>query len=328
MLRVRLAAMSLYKYVTADRIDVLENELIRFSQPSVLNDPWDTRPHVERLITDYDLEELSKPLTDKPDDELVNYISEIIEKEARVRNLGDVSLEEIKQALIEGNKQFPGELRAFYEGVFAETLTSAKEVLAQAHEYIPQAIDKALGILSLTKKPDHPLMWSHYAATHSGFVLVFNETHEFFSSALQQSDDVGGLHRIRYCSERPKFDPLIDMSRLEEMENSEYFISWMDKVFFTKSQEWEYEQEWRIINSLKHADKILTVPSGDVYLFHLPSSCIEGVILGQNMAPDKKEKIIEFMSFDDRYKHTQLLQARSSTAEFKIEFSEIPRITQ
>jgi hypothetical protein len=49
--------MTLYKYVVAERLDVLQNSLIRFSQPSVLNDPWDMRPHVERLFTDDDMEE-------------------------------------------------------------------------------------------------------------------------------------------------------------------------------------------------------------------------------------------------------------------------------
>ena len=32
---------SLYKYVTADRIDILQNGHIRFTQPSVLNDPFE-----------------------------------------------------------------------------------------------------------------------------------------------------------------------------------------------------------------------------------------------------------------------------------------------
>ena len=51
--------MTLYKYVTAERIDVLQNGLIRFTQASALNDPWDMRPHVERLITENDL--VTKP---------------------------------------------------------------------------------------------------------------------------------------------------------------------------------------------------------------------------------------------------------------------------
>ena len=31
--------MSLYKYVTPDRLDILKNLLIRFTQPTALNDP-------------------------------------------------------------------------------------------------------------------------------------------------------------------------------------------------------------------------------------------------------------------------------------------------
>jgi hypothetical protein len=36
--------MSLYKYVTAERVDILQHERIRFSQTSALNDPIETYP--------------------------------------------------------------------------------------------------------------------------------------------------------------------------------------------------------------------------------------------------------------------------------------------
>jgi hypothetical protein len=39
--------MKLYKYVCADRIDILLNGLIRFSQPEVWNDPFDCYPFYE-----------------------------------------------------------------------------------------------------------------------------------------------------------------------------------------------------------------------------------------------------------------------------------------
>jgi hypothetical protein len=41
-----------YKYVTAERIDILENGLIRFTQPFALNDPFETMPNL-REIEDY-----------------------------------------------------------------------------------------------------------------------------------------------------------------------------------------------------------------------------------------------------------------------------------
>jgi hypothetical protein len=41
-----------YKYVTAERIDILENGLIRCTQPFALNDPFETMPNL-REIEDY-----------------------------------------------------------------------------------------------------------------------------------------------------------------------------------------------------------------------------------------------------------------------------------
>ena len=44
--------MTLYKYVIAQRIDILMNGMIRFTQSKALNDPWEMRPYIERIIED------------------------------------------------------------------------------------------------------------------------------------------------------------------------------------------------------------------------------------------------------------------------------------
>jgi len=52
--------MSIYKYVIADRIDILENSRIRFTQPSALNDPFEMQPFIiafdeePKLIEEYE----------------------------------------------------------------------------------------------------------------------------------------------------------------------------------------------------------------------------------------------------------------------------------
>ena len=38
-----------YKYVPAERIDILRNRLIRFTQPLALNDPFEAKPHFYEL---------------------------------------------------------------------------------------------------------------------------------------------------------------------------------------------------------------------------------------------------------------------------------------
>ena len=37
--------MVFYKYVSAERIDILQNRLIRFTQPNAMNDPFEARPY-------------------------------------------------------------------------------------------------------------------------------------------------------------------------------------------------------------------------------------------------------------------------------------------
>ncbi len=311
--------MTLYKYVTSERIDVLQNELIRFTQPSALNDPWDVRPHVERLLTDHDLEQLAAPLMRQTDEELIDQISKIIENISKSHNLGNKSFDEIKQVVVEANREFPGELKQLYEGVFTQTVETARQALPQAIEFIPDALDKTMGVLSLTEKPNHPLMWSHYTGNHSGFVLAFDEGHEFFRSPRYgEPDDMGSLRRVKYSSERPRFDPLVDMSLVNNM-SDEYAISWLVKMFFTKSQEWAYEQEWRMLKPLDKANKMIETPTGNVLLFSLPSGCVTGVILGERMTAETRRQVVELVKTDQRYKHVTLFEARASNKTFTIE---------
>jgi hypothetical protein len=315
--------MPLYKYVTAERIDVLQNELIRFTQPGALNDPWDMRPYVEKLITDNDLERIATPLTQQSDDQLIDYVSEIIENISKTHNLGDKSLEEIKQVVIEANREFPGELRQLYEGVFGQALETMKQFVPEALDLIPEAIDKAAGVLSLTENPAHPLMWSHYANNHSGLILAFDETHQFFKSPrYDEPDDMGSPRRVKYSSQRPTFNPLVDLSIIDNMTDQDA-IRWMDGMFFTKSQEWEYESEWRMIKGLKKANKVVQTPNGNVYLFSIPSECIVSVVLGQRMLLETRRQVIQFITTDKRYAHVTVFEARPSANEFTIELQPV-----
>ena len=43
--------MVFYKYVSSERIDILQNRLIRFTQPNAMNDPFEAKPHFYALGT-------------------------------------------------------------------------------------------------------------------------------------------------------------------------------------------------------------------------------------------------------------------------------------
>ena len=47
--------MTLFKYIRPERIDIIHNLEIRFTQPDALNDPFELRPHINSLIAEADV---------------------------------------------------------------------------------------------------------------------------------------------------------------------------------------------------------------------------------------------------------------------------------
>jgi hypothetical protein len=117
---------------------------------------------------------MSYSIKPESDSQMIDLVSQIIEDFVKTQGGADKSLDEIRQALTEANDEFPGELRQLVEGAFAETIDTMKQVVPQLVDIIPGALDSAVGVLSLTERPDHPLTWSHYANNHSGLVQRYS----------------------------------------------------------------------------------------------------------------------------------------------------------
>lgn len=102
----------------------------------------------------------------------------------------------------------------------------------------PEQLEKwnsIIGLFSLSSVSDNILMWSHYSANHTGFVVGFD------SDSLCLDYDFDYLEPINYQTDYPT------ISGLDETTDQ------FHKKFFFKSQLWEYENEWRI--SKNHIDK-------------------------------------------------------------------------
>jgi hypothetical protein len=130
-----------------------------------------------------------------------------------------------------------------------------------ARELIDRHLN-TLGILSLSEVPDDLLMWTHYAANHSGFVLEFDDKHHWFWTQRPEGDDCGNLRQVSYA-DHPSSDYLAELKAHE--------------ILYTKGKKWDYEREWRIIRPLAESS---TSPSEGVFLFDLPVTVMTGVIAG------------------------------------------------
>ena len=150
----------------------------------------------------------------------------------------------------------PFELKPHYETlkelvvpIPAKATAKAKKQLAEMQALIndkvlpPSAVDtvlenatKTIVVLSLSEVPDSLLMWAHYGAAHTGFVIGFSSPHMILATKSSHRH----VAKVRYRFNRPS------RQTFEEITN--------DELLLTKSNEWKYEREWRILDSWASAD--------------------------------------------------------------------------
>jgi hypothetical protein len=106
------------------------------------------------------------------------------------------------------------------------------------------------GLYCLTQVPDNILMWSHYSNGHNGIVLGFDANREY--TILFEAIEVH--YSIEY--------PLVNLMEIGEPEH-------FKKALLTKSLDWEYEREWRIIK---------TPPEGGTGKYKFTHDLLKGVI--------------------------------------------------
>lgn len=194
-------------------------------------------------------------------------------------------------------------LRAIAPGLrtAVQALNGADGAFSLENNRIAQStLGSKYGILCLTETPDNLLMWAHYGDSHRGFALQFDEIHAFF----QGKDGVAfsSLARIEYAPKRP----VLSYSNLE----------WT-VALFSKSSEWSYEREWRLIRHLAAADHV--VADGTVHLFHVPPDAVRGIILGAMMPPEKQSKFHAVLQAPE-WNHLQLFNAALNRERFALDF--------
>jgi hypothetical protein len=147
------------------------------------------------------------------------------------------------------------------------------------------------GILCLTERPDNSLMWSHYASECRGFVLGFDTSHAWFRDA-RATALLFALTRVTYSDRRP----------------TQY-----KDLFFRKSKDWQYEQEWRMVCPLHACERIENSP---VFVREFPHEAIASILMGSRMIEPAR---IELLRLAALYPRAQLLRTYPNPVTYSIE---------
>jgi len=147
-----------------------------------------------------------------------------------------------------------------------------------------------LGLYCLTERQDSILMWSHYAANHTGYCLEFEAT--------DYTPVFGTAQRVSYADAYPEID------YYNTTDENKFKLS-----FLTKFTHWSYEQEWRIIDHDAG-------PGSREY----PSELLKSVTFGLKM--NEIHKILIKKWLGTRRTTVQLHQAVQGKDRFEITFTQ------
>lgn len=157
-------------------------------------------------------------------------------------------------------------------------------------------------ILSLTRNPLNPIMWSHYGRSHTGFVFGID-------------CNLAGLNSEEDCVLPAKYGSIIytKSKPIHSYEKSEdqailygtltkfdvNYLEALQRIFLHKSVEWAYEEEVRVVRSYSKIIEKGGASGNDLidltcprFIVPIPSASIVSVHIGKN-------PIHKYLEFDE-----------------------------
>jgi hypothetical protein len=187
------------------------------------------------------------------------------------------------------------------------------EAYQKSYEGFLKRLHEQVGVLSFSEKGDNVLMWSHYAAKHTGLCVEFKHS-GYMNFALQ----------VGYTQEYPTLDYLRAVKDMKQPLEARYVI---DRLYLTKAEDWKYEREWRLMALAAPIHYVTSprVPRELVYggkgLHEFPTELTTRVILGCRMPDNDKEQVKGWVRSGPA--KPTLWQAREADGFFRLDFVDI-----
>ena len=282
-----------YKYVSP-RVTklVIENQKIKWSAPSLFNDPFDHRFN----FLDVDFDKFKVKFIKRFEELIFDSDKPIITTTEQGQMLYEIRLNRRNLP----RDEFKEKMKEFTDN-FSET---SKQILPIMQKEVNDFLSKSR-VLCLTKNHENLLMWSHYGPSHTGAVFRFDidESMDINLSLAQPVEYKAVFPSI--ATEEEWIDNFLCVKDINFGER--YY-----KAICTKSTEWEYEKEWRL--SIYGDDN---EPDGSGYLQY-PKDIFGALYLGLKMKFEDKRDIVTLA--EKHLPSMEIWEANIRKNEFKLDF--------
>jgi len=180
----------------------------------------------------------------------------------------------------------------------AEKLAPARcaELECNGPENVEKMVFDKFGIVSMAGTLNSPLMWSHYAAGHTGLCI------EFYGAKEPQLDFFGDAQPVKY----QKDFPIIDFYRDDPLVMAE-------KYLLTKAEDWSYEKEWRIMQQDRNTNQY----------YDFDPALMRRVFLGLGISEEHFRSVRSFVDEIPRDVRPMLWSAKRSDSAYNLKFEQI-----
>lgn len=188
-----------------------------------------------------------------------------------------------------------------FEDDYNKMMNDSNAFTTKLYEHINKQITSNYGSTSFSKNCDNLRMWSHYADSHKGFIIVFDR--EILECTI--ADGITKIIDVEYTGLPEIF--------IEHKSNN-FFIRDYGKMLTKKLSDWSMEDEVRIIRKYEYK-----------YDFHrflkFNRQCFKGIIYGERI---NFENLITIdRTLKDLHKELKFCLAKKNQARNKIIFEQI-----
>lgn len=287
----------LYKYLGPERHHFLHEPLMRAAPATSLDDIFEMRPAVASVIPPNMVEPALASVLSQSWDNLIDSTYDSWPAEVKAFWSRDA----IKALL----RDFPpdrDEIGAMLRNQVAALLGGVNRQVVELRATLERTVASGVGALCFSAACDTPMMWSKYADSYQGFVVGFDTSHRFFDRRRGPEDEFYRLREVRYVQDRPRVECMADLTGVE--------------LFDTKSHDWAYQKEWRMLVPLKDVPPTATA-AGVLNLVPIPPDCIVEVIYGPRL-PIEARQDLENALADARFAQVQQCIARPDDLTYAI----------
>lgn len=264
--RYETLSIPLYKYYSNLEYakDVIENSRIHFESPKTYNDIYDSTTYIT-------------------DDQILNQYHKV-EDIKEILELFLESKDKFKIFNYEFIVKYEGKDQITLKEIFEDFSTTFGNVQLDELIAVYRTIYSLSSVYSsddlkiscFSENKDSLLMWSYYADSHKGVCLGFN--------IINDKELAEHCYKVQY-------------SKHFNAGNESY-------IYFTKSEEWQHEKEWRIVTYESE---------------YINTDSLCAIYLGTKMSSDDK---FEFFRLAREY-NLDLYLVKPSVREYKLEFKKI-----